>query len=219
MQAAARSQAGTTGDWEAREDAEQRFEKQGHKFAGIAGTVAGFALDPLTWASAGAGGAAVKGTTWLGGKMIGEAAMRKFGTTLGGRMLGGSIGGAVNFGTYEAGGEALDQMKWGGYIDDETGERKDGFSLGNVAGRAGHGLMMGAATGVIAPYLGNVSDKLVRATESTVGKMGVRVGELGVSTVAEGTIFSIPEGINGGRDALDVWTDNMAMIAGFKAHH
>ena len=219
MQAAARSQAGTTGDWEAREDAEQRFEKQGHKFAGIAGTVAGFALDPLTWASAGAGGAAVKGTTWLGGKMIGEAAMRKFGTTLGGRMLGGSIGGAVNFGTYEAGGEALDQMKWGGYIDDETGERKDGFSLGNVAGRAGHGLMMGAATGVIAPYLGNVSDKLVRATESTVGKMGVRVGELGVSTVAEGTIFSIPEGINGVRDALDVWTDNMAMIAGFKAHH
>lgn len=256
MQAAARAQAGTTGDWEAREDAEQRFEKQGHKVAGIAGTVTGFALDPLTWASAGAGGAAVKGTTWLGGKMIGEAAMRKFGTTLGGRMLGGAIGGAVNFGTYEAGSEALDQMKWGGYIDDETGERKDGFSFGNVAGRAGHGLMMGAVTGVIAPYLGNVSDKLVRATESTVGKMGIRAGELGVGTVAEGTIFAVPEIIdtygqygdlinslsdetspnyiadeqeraakieelrNSRGDALmDVWTDNMAMIAGFKAQH
>lgn len=256
MQAAARAQAGTTGDWEAREDAEQRFEKQGHKVAGIAGTVTGFALDPLTWASAGAGGAAVKGTTWLGGKMIGEAAMRKFGTTLGGRMLGGAIGGAVNFGTYEAGSEALDQMKWGGYIDEETGERKDGFSFGNVAGRAGHGLMMGAVTGVIAPYLGNVSDKLVRATESTVGKMGIRAGELGVGTVAEGTIFAVPEIINTYRqygdlinslsdetspnyiadeqeraskieelrnsrgDALmDVWTDNMAMIAGFKAQH
>lgn len=256
MQAAARAQAGTTGDWEAREDAEQRFEKQGHKVAGIAGTVTGFALDPLTWASAGAGGAAVKGTTWLGGKMIGEAAMRKFGTTLGGRMLGGAIGGAVNFGTYEAGSEALDQMKWGGYIDEETGERKDGFSFGNVAGRAGHGLMMGAVTGVIAPYLGNVSDKLVRATESTVGKMGIRAGELGVGTVAEGTIFAVPEIIdtygqygdlinslsdetspnyiadeqeraakieelrNSRGDALmDVWTDNMAMIAGFKAQH
>ena len=256
MQAAARAQAGTTGDWEAREDAEQRFEKQGHKFAGIAGTVTGFALDPLTWASAGAGGAAVKGTTWLGGKMIGEAAMRKFSTTLGGRMFGGAIGGAVNFGTYEAGSEALDQMKWGGYIDEETGERKDGFSFGNVAGRAGHGLMMGAVTGVIAPYLGNVSDKLVRATESTVGKMGIRAGELGVGTVAEGTIFAVPEIIdtygqygdlinslsdesspnyiadeqeraakieelrNSRGDALmDVWTDNMAMIAGFKTQH
>ena len=256
MQAAARAQAGTTGDWEAREDAEQRFEKQGHKVPGIAGTVTGFALDPLTWASAGAGGAAVKGTTWLGGKMIGEAAMRKFGTTLGGRMLGGAIGGAVNFGTYEAGSEALDQMKLGGYIDEETGERKDGFSFGNVAGRAGHGLMMGAVTGVIAPYLGNVSDKLVRATESTVGKMGIRAGELGVGTVAEGTIFAVPEIIdtygqygdlinslsdesspnyiadeqeraakieelrNSRGDALmDVWTDNMEMIAGFKAQH
>lgn len=256
MQAAARAQAGTTGDWEAREDAEQRFEKQGHKVAGIAGTVTGFALDPLTWASAGAGGAAVKGTTWLGGKMIGEAAMRKFGTTLGGRMLGGAIGGAVNFGTYEAGSEALDQMKLGGYIDEETGERKDGFSFGNVAGRAGHGLMMGAVTGVIAPYLGNVSDKLVRATESTVGKMGIRAGELGVGTVAEGTIFAVPEIINTygqygdlinslsdetspnyiadeqeraakieelrnsrGDALMDVWTDNMAMIAGFKAQH
>lgn len=256
MQAASRAQAGTTGDWQAREDAEQRFEKQGHKVAGIAGTVTGFALDPLTWASAGAGGAAVKGTTWLGGKMIGEAAMRKFGTTLGGRMLGGAIGGAVNFGTYEAGSEALDQMKWGGYIDEETGERKDGFSFGNVAGRAGHGLMMGAVTGVIAPYLGNVSDKLVRATESTVGKMGIRAGELGVGTVAEGTIFAVPEIINTygqygdlinslsdetspnyiadeqeraakieelrnsrGDALMDVWTDNMAMIAGFKAQH
>lgn len=256
MQAAARAQAGTTGDWEAREDAEQRFEKQGHKVAGIAGTVTGFALDPLTWASAGAGGAAVKGTTWLGGKMIGEAAMRKFGATLGGRMLGGAIGGAVNFGTYEAGSEALDQMKWGGYIDEETGERKDGFSFGNVAGRAGHGLMMGAVTGVIAPYLGNVSEKLVRATESTVGKMGIRAGELGVGTVAEGTIFAVPEIINTygqygdlinslsdetspnyiadeqelaakieelrnsrGDALMDVWTDNMAMIAGFKAQH
>ena len=256
MQAAARAQAGTTGDWEAREDAEQRFEKQGQKVARISGTVTGFALDPLTWASAGAGGAAVKGTTWLGGKMIGEAAMRKFGTTLGGRMLGGAIVGAVNFGTYEAGSEALDQMKWGGYIDEETGERKDGFSFGNVAGRAGHGLMMGAVTGVIAPYLGNVSDKLVRATESTVGKMGIRAGELGVGTVAEGTIFAVPEIINTygqygdlinslsdetspnyiadeqeraakieelrnsrGDALMDVWTDNMAMIAGFKAQH
>ena len=256
MQAAARAKAGTTGDWEAREDAEQLFEKNGHKVARIAGTVGSFAMDPLTWISAGAGGTAVKGTIWLGGKLAGTAATRRFFTTLGGRMLGGAVGGSVNFGTYEAGSEALDQMKWGGYIDGETGERKDGFSFGNVIGRAGHGLMMGAATGVVAPYLGNVSDKLVRATESTVGKLGIRAGELGVGTVAEGTIFAVPEIINTygqyddlissladeaspnyiadeqeraakieelrnsrGDALMDVWTDNMAMIAGFKVQH
>ena len=218
MQAAARAQAGTTGDMEAREAAEQQYGKD-HRVAGIAGTVTSFAVDPLTWASAGVGGAAVKGSMWLGGRMLGEAAMRKFGTTLGGRMLGGAIGGAFNFGTYEAGSEALDQLKWGGYIDKETGERKDGFSFGNVGGQFGHGLMMGAATGVIAPYIGNVSDKLVRATESTAGKLAIRTGELGVGTVAEGTIFSVPEWIEGDRDAMDVWTDNMSMIAGFKAQH
>ena len=255
-QALARSSAGTTGDWEAREEAEQRYEKQGHKAVGIAGAVTGFAIDPLTMLSAGVGGASVKGATWLGGKMIGETATREFATTLAGRMLGGVIGGATNFATFEGGGEALDQLKWGSYMDEETGERKDGFSFGNVAGRAGHGLVMGSVTGMIAPLIGNVSDKLVKATESTAGKLAIRTGELGVGTVAEGTIFAVPElahtaGVYDGlieslsdennpnyiadeqlREAkieeirnsrgeamLDVWTDNMAMMAGFKLQH
>lgn len=219
MQAAARAQAGTRGDMEVRDIAEQQFEQQGHKVAGIAGTVAGFSIDPLTWASAGMGSAAVKGTTWLGGRLIGEAAMRQFGTTLGGRLLGGVVGGAVNFGTYEAGSEMLEQARLGGYRDPETGELIDGYSAGAVGERFGHGLMMGAATGVVSPLIGNVSDKLVQATESTAGKVGIRAGELGVGTVAEGTIFSIPEWIKGDRDAMDVWTDNMAMMAGFKLQH
>ena len=219
MQAAARAKAGTRGDMEARDIAEQQFEQQGHKVAGIAGTVAGFSIDPLTWASAGMGSAAVKGTTWLGGRLIGEAAMRQFGTTLGGRLLGGVVGGAVNFGTYEAGSEMLEQARLGGYRDPETGELIDGYSAGAVGERFGHGLMMGAATGVVSPLIGNVSDKLVQATESTAGKVGIRAGELGVGTVAEGTIFSIPEWIEGDRDAMDVWTDNMAMMAGFKLQH
>lgn len=255
-EAFARKQAGTTGDWEAREIAEQQYEKQGHKVAGIAGTVTGFALDPLTWASAGVGGSAVKGSMWLGGKLLGQAATRKFGSTLAGRMITGAIGGGANFATFEAGGEALDQTKWGSYIDEETGERKEGFSWGNVGRRAGHGALMGSITGTIAPFLGNVSDKLVKATESTAGKLAVRTGELGVGTLAEGTIFAVPELIqkaeeyNNYIDSLsdenspnyiadeqqraakieelrnqrgeamqDVWTDNMAMIAGFKAQH
>ena len=218
MQAAARAQAGTTGDWEAREDAEQRFEKQGHKVAGIAGTVTGFALDPLTWASAGAGGGAVKGATWLGGRWLGQAATREFATSLGGRMAMGSLGGAVNLGTYEAGSEALDQLKWGGHRDLETGEVGD-YSFGAVAGQFGHGAMMGSVTGLVAPFLGNVSDKMVRATESTAGKLGIRTGEIAVGTLAEGTIFSVPEWIDGSRDAMDVWTDNMAMMAGFRLQH
>jgi hypothetical protein len=255
-EAFARKQAGTTGDWEAREIAEQQYEKQGHKVAGIAGTVTGFALDPLTWASAGVGGSAVKGSMWLGGKLFGQTATRKFGETLVGRMIAGAIGGGANFATFEAGGEALDQTKWGSYIDEETGERKEGFSWGNVGRRAGHGALMGSITGTIAPFLGNVSDRLVKATESTAGKLAVRTGELGVGTLAEGTIFAVPELVqkaeeyNNYIDSLsdenspnyiadeqqraakieelrnqrgeamqDVWTDNMAMIAGFKAQH
>lgn len=258
-EAFARSKAGTTGDWEARDVAEQRYEKQGHKVAGLAGSVVGFAFDPLTILSAGAGGATVKGAMWLGGKAAGEAAARKFATTLGGRLAAGAIGGAANFGTYEAGSEAVDQLRWGGKVDvnPETGHYEVGpYSTEAVAKQFGHGLLMGAATGTVAPLIGNVSDKLVRATESTAGKFGIRAGELGVGTVAEGTIFSAPEFVstysdyNGlinslsdknspnyiadeqereakieqlrkerGDAMMDVWTDNMAMMAGFKGQH
>ncbi len=67
--------------------------------------------------------------------------------------------------------------------------------------------------------LGNVADKWVKATSNTAGKVGIRAGELATSTVAEGTIFSIPEWISGDGDAMDVWTDNMAMMIGFKGQH
>ncbi len=260
-EAAARSKAGTTGDWEARDVAEQRFEKQGlgNKASGIAGKVVGFAFDPLTVLSAGVGSGAVKGTLWLGGKFIGEAATRKAAATLGGRLATGIIGGAANFGTFEAGSEAVDQLRWGGKVgvNPETGHYEVGpYSAGAVAKQFGHGLLMGGATGTVAPLIGNVSDKLVRATESTAGKVGIRAGELGVGTVAEGTIFSTPEFIstysdyNGlinslsdknspnyiadeqereakieqlrkerGDAMMDVWTDNMAMMVGFKGQH
>lgn len=234
MESAARVKAGTTGDWAAREYAEQNFENAGNKIAGLAGTVTSFAIDPLTWTAAGVGGAAVKGAAWAGARAAGQAALRrgataaaaekfgeavtrKFATTLGGRLLSGAIGGAGNFSTFEAGGEAMNQLRWGGHRD-ESGNVGD-YSLGAIGERYGHGLAMGAATGVIAPLLGNVSDKLVRATESTAGKAGIRTGELAVGTLAEGTIFSVPEWIEGTRDAMDVWEDNMAMIAAFRVQH
>ncbi|MCI6251095.1 MAG: hypothetical protein MR641_07725 [Bacteroidales bacterium] len=217
LQAIARSSAGTTGDWEARELAEQNYDRN-HKLSNILGTVVGFAIDPLTILSAGTGSAAVKSSMWLGGKLFGQAATRKFSTTLAGRLASGVIGGAANFGTFEAGKEAVSQLKWGGHRNEETGNVED-YSLGAIGGQFGHGFAIGGVTGLVHPLLGNVSDKLVKATESTAGKVGIRAAELGVGTIAEGTIFSVPEWIEGSRDAMDVWTDNMAMMAGFKTHH
>ena len=208
-----RYQSGSIGDMEARDVADQRYGED-HKLTNIAGTVTGMAIDPLTWIAGGVGGGASKGAMWLGGKLAGDAVMRKFGSSLAGRMLGGVVGGAANLGVFEAGGELLEQQKWGGAVgvSPETGHYEVGdYDLGAVGGRFVHGMAMGAGTGMVAPLIGDVSDKLVRATESTVGKLGIRAGELGVSTVAEGTIFSIPEWIEGNRDAMDVWTDNMAM--------
>lgn len=216
-----RYQSGSIGDMEARDVADQRYGEE-HKLTNISGTVTGMAIDPLTWIAGGVGGGASKGAMWLGGKLAGDAVMRKFGSSLAGRMLGGVVGGAANLGVFEAGGELLEQQKWGGAVgvSPETGHYEVGdYDLGAVGGRFVHGMAMGAGTGMVAPLIGNVSDKLVRATESTVGKLGIRAGELGVSTVAEGTIFSIPEWIEGNRDAMDVWTDNMAMMAGFKTQH
>ena len=214
MESAARVKAGSIGDMQARDEAWQRYEKD-HKGAGITGTVAGMAIDPLTYASGGIGSLATKGFMWLGGKALGTAAMRRFATTLGGRMIAGAVGGSANLGTFMGGSEAFEQARHGGYVNPNTGVITD-YNLGAVAGRFGHGALMGLGTGVVAPAIGNVSDKLVRATENTAGKLGIRVGELGISTVAEGTIFSIPEWIEGKRDPMDVWTDNMAMMAGFK---
>lgn len=218
MEAAARTQAGTRGDMEARDVAEEQYEKSGHKVAGIAGTVVGFAIDPLTMASAGMGSGAVKGSMWLGGRLFGQAAMRKFGTTLTGRIVGGAIGGSANLGTFMAASEAIDQARLGGYRDPLTGKIVD-YNAGAIAERGIHGAVMGAATGVVSPLIGNVSDKLVMSTESTAGKLAIRGTELVAGTVAEGTIFSIPEWMDGQRDAMDIWTDNMAMMAGFKVQH
>ena len=250
--------AGTRGDMEAEDTALQKYGAK-HKVADIAGSVAGFAVDPLTYASGAVGGATTKVALWAGGKVLSEAAARKMSQTLGGKLLLGAVSGAANFGTFETGGEALNQYKWGGTldVDPETGRYVVGdFSLGKVASQMRHGLTMGGLTGAFGTWLGNVSTKAAQATTSTLGKLGVRAGELGVGLVGEGTIFATPEFISTygdyndviksvsdknspnyiaddkerskyiaelkaqrGERMMDIWQDNLAMIAGFKAQH
>lgn len=225
------SEAKKTGDMAAYEAANEQYRQDGHKILDVTGTVAGFALDPTTWLSAGVGSAATKGAMWAGGRYLAgrgataavtNAATRQFATSMTGRIVGGVVGGAANFGTFEGVKEMENQFAHGGHVvgQDETGKYiNEGYSAGAVAGQFGHGLLMGGAIGWLGPVSGNVSDKLVRGTSSTVGKVATRAGVYTGATMAEGTIFSVPEWIEGDRDGFDVWTDNMAMMVGFKAKH
>lgn len=220
-----------TGDMAAYEAANEQYRQDGHKILDVAGTVTGFALDPTTWMSAGVGGMATRGAMWAGGRVLAgrgataavtNAATRQFATSMTGRVIGGIAGGAANFGTFEGIKEIENQFAHGGHIvgQDEVGRYiNEGYSAGAVGGQALHGLMMGGAVGWLGPVSGNVSDQLVRATSSTLGKVATRAGVYTGATLAEGTIFSVPEWIEGNRDAMDVWTDNMAMMVGFKAKH
>ena len=218
----ARSEAGTTGDLAAYEQAMSDYGKN-HRVAQVGGMVTGMMFDPTTYISGGFGSLAGKATLNIGGRiLLGNAAKgvgaRLFGNTLTGRVVAGMAGGAGNLGAYEGIKEVENQYLHGGHINPQTGEN-EGYSAGDVLKSSLHGALLGSVTGTFAPLLGNVTDKMVKATSSTAGKVGIRAGELATSTVAEGTIFSIPEWISGDRDAMDVWTDNMAMMIGFKAQH
>lgn len=220
-----------TGDMAAYEAANEQYRQDGHKILDVVGTVTGFALDPTTWMSAGVGGAATRGAMWAGGRVLAgrgataavtNAATRQFATSMTGRIIGGIAGGAANFGTFEGIKEMENQFAHGGHIvgQDDTGRYiNEGYSASAVAGQAAHGFLMGGAIGWLTPVSGNVADKLVRSTSSTGLKVMERAGVYSGATMLEGTIFSVPEWIEGNRDAMDVWTDNMAMMVGFKAKH
>lgn len=202
-----------------------------HRALDITGTVLNMAIDPTTYISGGVGSFAGKQALKLSGKMAlkgasKEAAERYIGRTLAGRMVAGVAAGSANFGTFEGLKNMQQQMRLGGTLNPETGEYE--FSAGDMLKATGHGMLLGSVTGTLSPVLGNVSDKLVKATESTAGKVGIRAGELMTSTVAEGTIFATPEWIENAqladddprkRKAMDIWTDNMAMMLGFKVSH
>lgn len=202
-----------------------------HRALDITGTVLNMAIDPTTYISGGVGSFAGKQALKLSGKMAlkgasKEAAERYVGRTLAGRMVAGVAAGSANFGTFEGLKNMQQQMRLGGTLNPETGEYE--FSAGDMLKATWHGMLLGSVTGTLSPVLGNVSDKLVKATESTAGKVGIRAGELMTSTVAEGTIFATPEWIENAqladddprkRKAMDIWTDNMAMMIGFKVSH
>ena len=218
----ARSEAGTTGDMAAYEQAMSDYGKN-HRWAQIGGTVTGMMFDPTTYISGGVGSFAGKTALNIGGRIVAKKAAtnvgaRLFSNTLTGRVVAGVAGGAGNLGAYEGIKEGESQWLHGGHINQETGENEE-YSAGDVLKSSLHGTLLGSVTGTVSPLLGNVADKWVKATSNTAGKMGIRAGELATSTVAEGTIFSIPEWINGDGDAMDVWTDNMSMMLGFKAQH
>lgn len=225
------SAGGKTGDMPAYEAANEEYRQDGHRILDVTGTVAGFALDPTTWLSAGVGSAATRSAMWVGGRYLAgrgaaaavtNAATRQFATSMTGRVVGGVVGGAANFGMFEGLKEVESQFVHGGHIagQDEIGRYiNEGYSASAVAGQAAHGFLMGGAIGWLTPVSGNVADKLVRSTSSTGLKTIERAGVYSGATMLEGTIFSVPEWIEGSRDAMDVWTDNMAMMVGFKAKH
>lgn len=218
----ARSEAGTTGDLAAYEAAMGEYGKN-HRWAQIGGTVTGMLFDPTTYISGGVGSFTGKTALNIGGRIVAKktatnVGARLFGNTLTGRVVAGMAGGAGNLGTYEGIKEGESQWLHGGHINPQTGEN-EGYSAGDVLKSSLHGTLLGSVTGTVSPLLGNVADKWVKATSNTAGKVGIRAGELATSTVAEGTIFSIPEWISGDGDAMDVWTDNMAMMIGFKGQH
>ena len=227
----ARSEAGTTGDMAAYEQAMSDYGKN-HRWAQIGGTVTGMMFDPTTYISGGIGSLGGKMALNVGGRIVAKKAAtnvgaRLFGNTLAGRVVAGSVGGGLNFGTYEGIKEGESQWLHGGHINSQTGEN-EGYSAGDILKSTGRGTILGSVTGTISPLLGNVADKWVKATSNTAGKIGIRFGELATSTVAEGTIFSTPEWIENSkleddnpnkRSAWDVWTDNMAMMLGFKGQH
>lgn len=221
MDMAASSMSGSWGMSAAAQDAMARYGQE-HRALDILGSIGNMAIDPTTYFAGGLGSIAGKWGMRTAGKQMlkgasKEMAERFAANSLVGRIAGGVAGGAANFATFEAMKDAQGQMKTGGAINPETGERE--FSFGSVLNSGVHGALIGGATGTLSPLIGNVADKAVKATSSTAGKMGVRSAELLTSTVAEGTIFSIPDWISGEQDAFDVWTDNMAMMAGFKLSH
>lgn len=227
----ARSEAGTTGDLDAYERAMSNYGKN-HRWAQVGGKVAGMFFDPTTYISGGIGSFGGKMALNVGGRIVAKKAAtnvgaRLFGNTLAGRVVAGSVGGGLNFGTYEGIKEGESQWLHGGHINSQTGEN-EGYSAGDILKSTGRGTILGSVTGTISPLLGNVADKWVKATSNTAGKIGIRFGELATSTIAEGTIFSTPEWIENSkleddnpnkRSAWDVWTDNMAMMLGFKGQH
>ena len=226
----ARKQAGTLGDLVAYKQAMSEYGDK-HKFVQGAGNILGIAFDPTTILSTAIGGFAAKGALWLGGRLItpGAASIgsRLLGSSIGGKIGSAIIGSGANFATFQGIKEGENQFVHGGYVNSDTGKVED-YSLEDILSEAQKGLVIGSIIGPIAPLLGNVATKAVKATSNVWGKAGIRAGEVATSTIAEGTIFATPEWIENAqksdddptkRSAWDIWTGETLTMAGFKASH
>ncbi len=231
----ARAVTGHSGDMAASEAAMAEYGSE-HGVLDLAGMVGGMTLDPVTWVSGSVGGGASKAVVNLVGKRIAgkgasslarKAAARQFGASLKGSLVAGVSGGGTNFALFEGLNEAKNQFMHGGHVvaggenDDIRTQlmgKNEGYSLESIGKQMVRGAVMGGVgIGWLHPVSGNVSDKLVRGLISgTFGKMVARAGVFTGATVLEGTIFSVPEWLEGERDKWDVWKDNMAMMAAFK---
>ena len=202
---------------------EQAMSQYGndHPVASFAGMVGNMAADPFMYAGGYVGSLASKAVARGIGRAVVKNASKKMAErlasrTLAGRIAQGVAAGAGNMGVFEAGHEAVRQ--------DRTGEH----SVGGLLAAAGRGVLLGAATGVAAPLIGNVADKLVARTASTGGKLAVRAGETTTSVLAEGTIFAAPELYENAQLADDdpnkrsgwsIWAGNLGTMAGIKGKH
>ena len=222
LYAAART--GNYGLTAAEMDAMGHYESD-HGAVGLAGTIGGMTLDPITYISSGFGSLVSKGAMKVGAKaflrkMSEGSAQRYLANRLIGRTAQSAIAGSANFAMFEGLHDVRQQIRTNGLdLTDPVLGNQDGFDIAETMEAAGHGAIMGAATGVLGPGISKAGDAATRATASTLGKAAVRTGQLGLGIALEGTVFSIPEWMSGERDAMDVWTDNLAMMAGFKLSH
>lgn len=210
LEGVARAKAGTIGDMQARDEASQLYGKT-HRVADIIGGVGSVGLDVGTMLAGAVGGGAARGTAAIVG--------RRFAAGAAGKVVTGMAAGAANLAAFEAIGEATNQVKYGGElkINDKTGlyDLEDGYNAGQILKSAGHGALLGMATGATGALVGNVFDKAYEGVSSTAGKLGVRTGQVLTSVAAEGTVFAMPEFLDG-RGDWDTWLESVEMMAGFK---
>ncbi|MBR1850088.1 MAG: hypothetical protein IJ789_01815 [Bacteroidales bacterium] len=208
----ARAKAGTIGDMQARDEASQLYGRT-HRVADIAGGVGAVGFDVATLFAGGLGGGAAKGAIGLLG-----AGGRKFAEKAVGKAVTGVVAGAANLAAFESIGEGANQVKYGGELKvDETSGRYvvDGYNAGKILSQAGRGALLGVSTGATGALIGNAFGKVYEGVSSTAGKIGVRVGQTATSIAAEGTIFAMPEFLEGDGD-WDTWLESVEMMAGFK---
>lgn len=191
-----------------------------HKFANVVGTVGSFVTDLGAMGASGVGGAvgarvggAIAGTLARnlvmrsGGKVALNTAMRMVANKAIVPIAGAMAGGATNLGLWEGMSDATNQLA----------TSKD-YSFGQTLGAMGRGAILGTMTGGVGHLIGNITNKAVSAVSSTGAKVGAKVGGGLASWSAETTIFATPEMIADPEHAGDIWLDNGAMMAGFKAH-